>query len=146
MNYFKVNHFTGLRSLGIFTRIQHRYSVLFNLLFQVAQFPFHFITATHLTNKFPLKSVDIRIQLTIKKEPSEEGTKNTINKNQKKKLSYYNIMYLRPETEPVPIHRVRIRRRTRLHSAKTIGTGPFPRCGTAIPWLRFGGPRSPMER
>lgn len=55
-------------------------------------------------------------------------------------------MYLRPETEPVPIHPVRIRRHTRLRSAKTTGTGPFPRCGTAIPWLRFGGPRSPIER
>lgn len=56
------------------------------------------------------------------------------------------MMYLRPETEPVPIHRVRIRRHTRLRSAKTTGTGPFPRCGTAIPWLRFGVSRSPMER
>lgn len=55
-------------------------------------------------------------------------------------------MYLRPETEPVPIHRVQIRRHTRLRSAKTTGTGPFPRCGTAIPWLRFGGTRSPIER
>lgn len=84
MNYFKVNHFTRLRSLGIFTSVQHGYFVLLNLLFQVAQFPFHFIAAAHLANKFPLKSVDIRIQLTIEKEPSEEVTKNTINKIQKK--------------------------------------------------------------
>jgi len=60
-------------------------------------------------------------------------------------LPHCNTMYSHPGTEPVPIHRVRIRRHTRLRSAKTTGTGPFPRCGTAIPWLRFGGPRSPME-
>lgn len=54
-------------------------------------------------------------------------------------------MHLHPGTEPVPIRRVRTRKRTRLRSAKTTGTGPFPRCGTAIPWLRFNGTRSPME-
>lgn len=54
-------------------------------------------------------------------------------------------MYLHPGTEPNPILQVRIRRRKRLHSAKTTGTGPFPRSGTAIPWLRFGAERFPIH-
>lgn len=55
-------------------------------------------------------------------------------------------MYLRPGIEPGPVLQVRTRRRTRLRSAKTTGTGPFLRCGTATPWLRFGGARSPTKR
>jgi len=114
MNYFKVNHFTGLRGLGFFTSVQHGYSVSFNLLFQVAQFLFHFIAVTHLANEFPLKSFDIRIRLTIDKSPGEEGTKkNTIDKKSEKNNRCYIIVlqctYLRAETESDSIHRVRIR-------------------------------------
>ncbi|CAI6372601.1 unnamed protein product [Macrosiphum euphorbiae] len=116
MNYFKVDHFTGLRGLGFFTSVQHGYSVRFNLLFQVAQFLFHFIAAAHLANEFPLKSFDIRIRLTIDKSPGEEeGTKkNTIDKKSEKNNMCYIIIvlqctYLRDETEPDSIHRVRIR-------------------------------------
>lgn len=62
-HYFEVNHFARLWSFWVFTGVQHRYLVLFDLLFQVTQFSFHLIAATHLADELALERIDVRIQL-----------------------------------------------------------------------------------
>lgn len=52
-------------------------------------------------------------------------------------LSNSTVKYSRLWTGPVPVRRVRTHRRTQLRSAKTTGTRPFLRCGTATPWWRL---------
>lgn len=61
--YFKINHFSGLWSFRTVAGVKHGNAVLFYFLFQVAQFTFHLIAASHLVYEFPLKGIDIRIKL-----------------------------------------------------------------------------------
>lgn len=61
--YLKINHFSGLWRLGALTGIEHRNTVLLNLLLEVTQFAFHFIAATNLVDELALEGIDVRIQL-----------------------------------------------------------------------------------
>lgn len=122
--YFEVDHFSRLRSFWVFAGVQHGYLVLFNLLFQITQFPFHLVAPTYLADELALERIDVRIQL--------RNTKTEYGINGLPSRGFYS----RLEIEPSPVLRVRTHKRTRLHFARTTGTGPSLRCGTTSPWRR----------
>lgn len=66
--YLKVNHFAGLRCLWALAGVQHRDTVLLDLLLQVPEFTLHLVAAAHLIDKLALERVDVRIELNCDKK------------------------------------------------------------------------------
>lgn len=57
----QIDHLSGLRSLRVLAGVQHRYTILFDLLLQVTKLAFHLIATTHLVDKLPLEGINVGV-------------------------------------------------------------------------------------